>query len=81
MFCCQEVGGRKGRAMKLISVQSRGNRLVRMFSESTGHSVYGKMLMSLDANGFINTIKTLAWPVSKKKAFAIAEEYLRGATK
>lgn len=66
--------------MKLISVQSRGNRLVRIFSEPKGHSVYGKELLQNNIVGFTNTSKLLAWPVAKKQALNAAENWLRGAT-
>jgi len=61
--------------MKLISVQSRGDRLVRVVH----YFVYGKILLNASGTGFCYECRHAPDFYSKIEALNAAEKWLQGA--
>ena len=70
--------------MKLISVQSRGDRLARVFEiyigpESQNYGVFGKTLAYDKFKGFSYSCELLIAGVRKSRALKTAAKWLEGA--
>ena len=69
--------------MKLISVQSRGNRLVRIVCNELGlirYDIYGKTIGYTKSVGMTNRAELIDFAFRKRAALKAAELWLRGAT-
>jgi len=71
------------RLMKLVSLQSRGNRIARIIKTrtSSGHryDVIGKTMRYSDACGISITVLVVDWFFRKERALKVANAWLEAA--